>query len=69
MSDADSEQVQIYFSARKLADLDIVTVTDSFLVVYLQQLNKPKKKVLQTKVYWNDLNPDYAETLVTQFFF
>lgn len=69
MSDADSEQIELYFSARNLADLDLVTVTDSFLVVYLIEPNKARKQVLKTKIYWNDLNPDYAETVVTQFFF
>ena len=59
-SEADFEQVEIYFSARKLADLDIVTVTDSYLVVYLQETNKQRRKMLKTKIYWNDLNPDYA---------
>ena len=69
MSDAESEQIELYFSARNLADLDLVTVTDSFLVVYLAEPNKPKRRMLKTKIYWNDLNPDYAETFVTEFFF
>ena len=69
MSENESEKLQIFFSARKLADLDLVTVTDSFLVVYKQQPNRPKAQVLKTKVYWNDLNPDFAETLITDFFF
>ena len=69
MSDAESEQIELYFTARNLADLDLVTVTDSFLMVYLLEPNKPKRKMLQTKIYWNDLNPDYSETLVTEFFF
>lgn len=43
MSDADSEKVEIYFGARNLADLDIISVTDSFLRVYLKETNKPRK--------------------------
>ncbi len=35
-SNDESEKVEIFFSARKLADLDVVSVTDSFLKVYLQ---------------------------------
>lgn len=33
-SDQDFEKVEIFFSARNLADLDLLTVTDSFLIVY-----------------------------------
>lgn len=69
MSDNESEKIQIFFSARNLADLDIVSVTDSYLIVYKQQPNKPKTQMLKTKIYWNDLNPDYAETLITDFYF
>ena len=68
-SEHESQKVEIFFSARKLADLDLLTVTDSFLVVYKQESNAKKQQVLKTKIYWNDLNPDYAETLVTEFYF
>ena len=52
-----------------MADLDIVTVTDSFMIIKLQELNKPEKVILKTKVYWNDLNPDYAETVTIEYLF
>lgn len=35
----------------------------------MQEANKPEKKILQTKVYWNDLNPDYAESVTIDYFF
>lgn len=38
-------------------------------MVTLSEPNKPKRNVLKTKIYWNDLNPDYAETVVLEFFF
>jgi hypothetical protein len=59
-SDDASEKLELFISCRNLADLDFITVTDSFLVVKLQEVNNPEKTVLKTKVYWNDLNPDYA---------
>lgn len=68
-SDQASEKLELFFSCRNLADLDIITVTDSFLVVKLQELNKPQKIILKTKVYDNDLNPNYAETVTIQYFF
>lgn len=44
-------------------------MTDSFLVVKLIEFNRPEKTLLKTKVYWNDLNPNYAETVLIDFFF
>ena len=34
LSEQESEKVEIFFCARDLADLDLLSVTDSFLVVY-----------------------------------
>lgn len=62
-----SYKLELYFSCRKLPDLDLVTVTDSFLVCQLSARGQPFKEVLRTKVYWNDLDPDYAETLVMDY--
>lgn len=65
----DKERIQIFVSCRNLDDLDFITVTDSFLIVKLVENNQPEKQVLKTKVYWNDLNPNYAETVVVDFYF
>ena len=65
----DKERIQIFVSCRNLDDLDFITVTDSFLIVKLVENNQPEKQVLRTKVYWNDLNPNYAETVVVDFYF
>ena len=65
----DKERIQIFVSCRNLDDLDFITVTDSFLIVKLIENNQPEKQVLKTKVYWNDLNPNYAETVVVDFYF
>ena len=67
--DVISEKIEIFISARKLADLDTITTTDSFLVVYLFEPNKPKRQVLKTKVYYNELNPNYAESITLEFMF
>lgn len=61
--------MELFVSCRNLDDLDFITVTDSFLVVKLLEHQKPEKTVLKTKVYWNDLNPNYAETVLIDFFF
>ena len=56
-------------SCRNLDDLDFFTVTDSFLVVKLIEMDKPERNILRTKVYFNDLNPNYAETVLIDFYF
>ena len=40
-SDDSSSHLELFFSCRNLADLDIITVTDSFLIVKLSEPNKP----------------------------
>ena len=65
----EQEKLELFISCRNLDDLDFITVTDSYLVVSLLEHNRPLKTVLKTKVYWNDLNPNYAETVLIDFFF
>lgn len=62
LTDINKLELELYFSCRGLADLDTVTVTDSFLVVYLSDRDTPPIKIHETKTHWNDLNPDYDET-------
>lgn len=70
MSEAEEkERIELFISCRNLDDLDFITVTDSFLVVKLLEQGQPEKLILKTKVYWNDLNPNYAETAIIDFFF
>jgi hypothetical protein len=39
------------------------------MVVTLQELNRPERTLLKTKTYYNNLNPDYAETFTIDYFF
>lgn len=41
----------------------------SYLVVHLIELDKPKKQVLKSKVYANNANPNFVETLTLEFVF
>lgn len=59
----------MYFSARKLDNLNTFTTTDSYLLVFLLEPNKNKQQILKTKVYSNDLNPNYSESLIIDFYF
>lgn len=64
-----SEKIEVFISARKLDNLDTFTTTDSYLIVSLVHPNNKREQVLKTKVYYNDLNPNYAESIVLDFFF
>jgi|JI9StandDraft_2_1071091.scaffolds.fasta_scaffold754582_1 hypothetical protein len=59
LTDISSQQLELYFSCRKLTDLDTFTLTDSFFVVYISDRETPYIKIFESKVHWNDLNPDY----------
>lgn len=41
LSDDESEKLELFISCRNLADLDFLTVTDSFLIVRMMEPNKP----------------------------
>ena len=56
-------------SCRNLDDLKFFSVTDSFLIVKLIEANHPDSIILKTKVYPNDLNPNYSETVLIDFYF
>lgn len=40
-SDDQSEKLELFVCCRKLADLDFLTVTDSFLIIRMKEPNKP----------------------------
>jgi hypothetical protein len=45
LTDISSVRMELYFGCRRLADLDLVTVTDSFLWVYLSDSETPPIKI------------------------
>ncbi len=64
MSDQESEKVELYFKARR------VPAEAVFLDIYLQETNKPRKKMLMTKpTYGNGQIWDFPESLIIDYFF
>jgi hypothetical protein len=43
LSEQESEKVELYFSIKQLA------ASSAYLAVYLQETNRPRKKLMQTK--------------------
>lgn len=59
MSDQESEKFEVYFKVRRLP------VETVFLEVYLQETNKPRKKMLMTKpAHGHGQMWDFPESLV-----
>jgi hypothetical protein len=64
MSDQESEKVEIYFSIRGISSSKI------FLDIYLQETDKPRKKLLQTKpVEVYNSNADFPQSLLVDYYF
>lgn len=64
LSETESEKVEIYFSIKNLSASSV------YLEVYIQETNKPKKKLLMTKPTTSHRGIfDFAESLVIDYFF
>lgn len=64
LSETESEKVEIYFSIKNLSASSV------YLEVYIQETNKPKKRLLQTKPTMSHNGIfDFPESLVIDYFF
>jgi hypothetical protein len=64
----DKAKVELFFSCRKLANMDVVTVTDPFLKLY-ENRGGIWFCLGQTEQIDNNLNPDFSKTFVVDFVF
>lgn len=64
LSEQQSEKVEIYFSIRNLSANSV------YLEVYLQETNRPRKKIMQTKTEkpYNSVI-DFPQSAVLEYFF
>lgn len=65
---APKDKIQLYFACRELVDLDKITKTDPFLVIYEKRSGR-WEKLLQTQVIYNELNPEFPERVTVDFYF
>ena len=64
------DKVQISISCRNLVDLDIVTVSDPEVHVYMKNSKDAKYFLIgKTEMIDNNLNPDFTTTFNLDFFF
>lgn len=63
-------QVEIHVSCRDLADMDVFSKSDPFVVMYTQGVGtKEWREHGRTEVIMNNLNPDFVKTFVLHYFF
>lgn len=64
------QKIQLFISCRNLADLDIITVSDPYVEIWLKNDERSKwTKIAQTETIDNNLNPDFATPVILDYFF
>lgn len=68
--DDQSLQVDLYFSARNLKDLDFFSKSDPYLALSLQQSAYGNiQKAGRTQTIANNINPNWKQKITVQYFF
>ncbi|CAK86273.1 unnamed protein product (macronuclear) [Paramecium tetraurelia] len=63
------QKLELFISCRQLDDLDTVSVSDPFVVLYLLNSQKKWLKIGQTELIWNNLNPNFATSFQIEYQF
>jgi len=70
MVDNLRQKIRLFLSCRNLADLDIITVSDPYIEIWLKNDERSSwTKIAQTETIDNNLNPDFATPVVLDYFF
>lgn len=65
-----SERVELYFSARNLKKMDMMSNTDCKIVLYSKNpTNQQTQLIDETETINNNLNPDFTKSFVLDYFF
>ena len=67
--DNTKETVEIFFSCRKLINMDLITKTDPFIKFYRFNEQNIKIKIGETEKIDDNLNPDFDKTFIVPFIF
>ncbi|CAD8052802.1 unnamed protein product [Paramecium sonneborni] len=62
------QKLELFISCRQLDDLDTVTVSDPYVIMY-QKNNNYWTKIGQTELIWNNLNPNFATSIQLEYHF
>ena len=65
----DVAKVQLFISCRKLKDVETFSKSDPFVEVFEKTNQGSWTKIGQTEVIWDNLNPDFVENFIIDFYF
>ncbi|CAD8067375.1 unnamed protein product [Paramecium primaurelia] len=63
------QKLELFISCRQLDDLDTVSVSDPYVVLYLKNSQKKWNQIGQTELIWNNLNPNFATSILIEYHF
>ncbi|CAD8134439.1 unnamed protein product [Paramecium octaurelia] len=66
---SDREKIELYISARKLANMDVISDSDPKCKIFVRDINGGERQIGQTEVLKNNLNPDWKTTIQMDFIF
>lgn len=61
--------IDLMFACEELPNLDVMTLTDAFLIVYEKLPPNRWNKIGQTEVVYNNLRPEFNKSFTVDFFF
>ncbi|GBG32835.1 Copine-5 [Hondaea fermentalgiana] len=65
-----SSQVELFVSCRELKNMDLLSKSDPFVVVYARERNDvPWKEYYRSKTIWDNLNPDFPDQILLKYQF
>ena len=65
---SDFPLINLHVSASSLKNVDVITVSDPFCILYVYDNNK-WKEVGQTEIVWNNLNPQWVKFFTVMYVF
>jgi Ca2+-dependent lipid-binding protein len=69
--------MELFISCQNLADLDIFTVSDPYIIMYVKNKGNCIISIFKyagleygrTELIWNNLNPTFAKSFIIEYFF
>ena len=66
--DDSNEKVEIFLSCRNLKNMDVFSLTDPQIKLYLERKGE-YHYFDQTEIIWDNLNPNFTKTFIVDYIF
>ncbi|CAD8151829.1 unnamed protein product [Paramecium octaurelia] len=63
------QKLELFFSCRQLDDLDTMSVSDPYIILFQKTNQNNWSKIGQTELIWNNLNPNFATSIIIEYYF